>query len=823
MDYRKLVNRADLVLDGPVLRSDDGLPIGNGVMGTCIWTTPAALKFQINRVDVYGNGSESRSFFIRHRDYGYACALLDVECAGADGDVFTKDGVQQHLHLYDADAEVRGAGVETHSYCYADRDVMAVSVDDTRAQPAALSAVLRMMRPPVVEHFSHRAESEFTIDRSTVILTQRFSEGSYYCASAVAMRWVGEEVRIRERGDGEVALSVSPKAGLRRLFVATAASFDPDEDLAQRVSDLLEKTESEGAALVREKTKEWWHEYWSRSHVSLHSTDGLADKIEAYHTYFQYIMACCSRGQYAPNFGGLLFSTRGDIRDWGVMQWGNNISCYYRGLSSSNRPETMEPFFRHYLNMYDSLAKAADQQFGAGGIYLPETVWFDGLEVLPDDIASELRELMLARKSWSERSDALVEYAASKHPHNSRWNWKGPGNWENGRWTYPERPTSPFGPVTHMFRGATRTAWIAWEFYEHTHDLVWLRDVGYPLIKGITDFFCTYPNLITDETGTYHIHHVNNSEGYFGCRDGAGSMVGLRSLPQIAIRLAETLEVDTDRREVWREIADNMAPLATNDDPREVVGTSPTDRRVWVGGLKPCLVDEDRSAVVDANNYYMDLCTLETRENDPDLFTLGENTFLEAYELVHGDNDRVSALSRMPLKAALLGHTDKVRELLPAQMFRPAYDFCYTQRSFSSNGEILANRLTVREGQGATGAQRLGNASAALYLALVQSVPSSPAGPLTLRLFPSWPTEWDAEFCLLCRGGYVVSCAMTGGEIGPVTIEIRHGGSCRVRNPWPGETVALNVDGHSRSFERAGDLLTFDAAEGETLVLERSK
>ena len=696
MDYQQLIDRGDLVLEGPVPRSDDGLPIGNGVMGTCIWTTPAALKYQINRVDVYGNSCESRSFFIRHRDYAYACAFLDVECAAADADVFADDSVHQHLHLFDADAEIRGAGVETHSFCCADRDVMAVSVEDTRAQPAALGAVLRTLRPPVVEHFSHRAESEFTCDRNTVILTQRFSEGSYYCASAVAVRWIGEEVKIRKRSDQEVALFASPANGPRQLLVASAASFDPDEDLCRRVSALLDDTETEGMASVREKTKRWWRDYWSRSYVSLHSSDGVADRMEAYHTYFQYIMACVSRGNYAPNFGGLLFSTRGDIRDWGAMQWGNNISCYYRGLSSTNRPEVVEPFFRHYANMYDSLATAAKQQFGAEGIYLPETVWFDGLEVLPDDIASELRELMLARKSWSERSDGLVEYAASKHPHNSRWNWKGPGEWADGRWTFPERPTSPFGPVTHMFRGATRTAWIAWEFYEHTHDLVWLRKVGYPLIKGITDFFCTYPNLIKDETGTYHIHHVNNSEGYFGCRDGAGSMVGLRSLPQIAIRLAETLEVDTDRRKVWQEIADNMAPLATNDNPQEVVGTSPANRRVWVGGLKPCLVDQDRNAVMDASNYYMDLCTLETKESDPELFELGENTFLEAYEMIHGDNDRVSALSRMPLKAALLGHADKVRELLPAQMFQPAYDFCYTQRSFSANGESMKSQQFIR-------------------------------------------------------------------------------------------------------------------------------
>ena len=818
MNYRNLVSRGDLHLEKPVPRSDDGLPIGNGVMGTCIWTTPAALKYQINRVDVYGNGCESRSFFVRHQDYAYACAFLDVECAAADSDVFPVDSVVQHLKVYDAHAEIQGVGVKTDSYCCADRDVMVVTVDDDRARPATLGAVLRMLRPPIVEHFSHRADSELSHENNTVILTQRFSEDSYYSASAVAIRWIGERSQVRIRSDREVVLYSSKKGGRQQLLVSSAASFDPDEDLAKRVTDLLDRTEEEGTASVGKKSEEWWHEYWSRSYVSLHSDDGIADRVETFHTYFQYIMACCSRGEYAPNFGGLLFSTRGDIRDWGAMQWGNNISCYYRGLSSANRPEVMKPYFQHYINMYDSLARAAEQQFGAGGIYVPETVWFDGLEALPDETATELRELMLARKSWNDRSDALVEYAASKHPHNSRWNWKGPGRWENGRWTYPERPTSPFGPVTHMFRGATRTAWIAWEYFEHTGNVEWLEETGYPLIKGITEFFCTYPNLIKDENGRYHIHHVNNSEGYFGCRDGAGSMVGLRSLPQIAIRLAKTLGVDSDRREVWQEIVDHMAPLATNENPEEIVGVNPS-RRVWVGGLKPCRVEGEKNAVMDPWNYYMDLCTLETRASNPELFELGENTFLEAYELVHGENDRVSALSRMPLKAALLGHSEKVRELIPAQMFKPAQDFCYTDRSFSANGEILTNRLTVREGLGATGAQRLGNATAALYLALVQSVPAYPAGPLTIRLFPSWPTDWDASFCLLCRGGFLISCAMNGGKIGPVTIESRHGGACRLRSPWSDTPVTLMLEGQPHPIDREGDLLTFGTTKGETLVL----
>ena len=50
IDYRRLISRADLVYDKPVPRSEEGMPVGNGRMGSLVWTTPGELRLQINRV-----------------------------------------------------------------------------------------------------------------------------------------------------------------------------------------------------------------------------------------------------------------------------------------------------------------------------------------------------------------------------------------------------------------------------------------------------------------------------------------------------------------------------------------------------------------------------------------------------------------------------------------------------------------------------------------------------------------------------------------------------------------------------------------------------
>ncbi|MBU4212543.1 MAG: glycoside hydrolase family 95 protein [Verrucomicrobia bacterium] len=48
-----MVSETDLIYGKPASRLVEGHPIGNGRMGMLVWTTPDALQFQINRVDVF--------------------------------------------------------------------------------------------------------------------------------------------------------------------------------------------------------------------------------------------------------------------------------------------------------------------------------------------------------------------------------------------------------------------------------------------------------------------------------------------------------------------------------------------------------------------------------------------------------------------------------------------------------------------------------------------------------------------------------------------------------------------------------------------------
>ncbi len=87
-ELRSRISRADLIYHEPVKRSEEGMPLGNGRMGTLVWSTPEQIRLQINRVDVYANNSYTNSFVERHNDYCGGCAYVDIDFGSRETDTF---------------------------------------------------------------------------------------------------------------------------------------------------------------------------------------------------------------------------------------------------------------------------------------------------------------------------------------------------------------------------------------------------------------------------------------------------------------------------------------------------------------------------------------------------------------------------------------------------------------------------------------------------------------------------------------------------------------------------------------------------------------
>jgi hypothetical protein len=807
VDYKALVSRADLTYERPVERSEDGLPIGNGRMGSLVWTTPHALRFQINRADVFANSGTTDSFPTRNTDHCGGCGFVDIELIDFGSEAFPAERTTQHLSCYDGLVTVEGSGVKARILAWNERDVMAIEVTDEREQPGTIAVNLRMLRPAFFRMASHTATSNLESRNGRILLTQAFEEKEFFCGSAVAIEVAGREAEVRNVDSGEIRLIVKPGRGTFTVLIASAASFNREDNLASAAFGELDAAAEKGFASLLESNRTWWRDFWTKSFIHLHSADGVADEVERNYTYFLYLMASSSRGKYPAKFNGMLWTTEGDRRQWGGQFWGANQSCLYNNtLLAANHPELLDPMFNMYSGMADACARAAREQWGSQGLFIPETMAFDGPAPLPADLAEEVRDLYLLRKPWDAASQRLRDYAATKIPYSSQWNWVHHGRWENGRWLYVERGNGPYGPITHIFSRGAKIAYQYWLLYEFTRDEKWLRDRAYPMLKGVAEFYRNFPNIKKGEDGKYHIHHVNSNESIRGAQDTDEEIASMRGIFPVLIKASEILNVDADRRPVWQEFHDSLTPLVRSDHPDAQPPPRESPEPFWIRGLPPVAYGNP-SGRPDGNTmpmWFFDLCTLES---DPDMLRTGHATFNLYAPPGATAPRRVGVLSKVPLVAAVMGRADAVKLLIPAQVT-------------PTEVPILANRMDLREGPQTTSAQRLGNAADALHTALCYDLPAGPGQPPVIRVFAAWPDDWDAQFGLMCRDGFLVASAMRAGDVEFVEILSQLGGECLLRNPWPGSAISLYRDGRE-SENLSGDLLHVGTRKGENLVFVR--
>jgi hypothetical protein len=829
IDFRSVVSRADLNYPAPVTRSEEGLPIGNGRMGSLVWTTSSSIRLQINRVDLQPISGSTTSFFERNSDYMGGCGLVDIDLGAAADEVFAGENCPQSLKVFEGIATLQGRGVVARAIATPDADVLALEIDDRRPHAQPLAVDLRMLRQAsqyagdwerlvrermvTVRTREHTATSQLHIRGDRIVLSQEFRELGHVAKSAVAIALVGAPAKPRYSNESTVTLAAPGKPGRTVVLIASAATLDADEDVVGTALRALSKVEGKTFDQLAAETAEWWRGFWSRGVLDLRSADGVAEEVAANYHYFLYLMAATSRGKFPPKFNGMIWNTAGDLRTWGAQHWYANLSCYYEALFASGRVELLEPMFAFYSGIHDASARAAREQWGSEGIFIPETSWFDGLAALPQPIAAEMRDLYLLRKPWADRSREFHDFASTKHPHSSRWNWWGGGSYVNGRWEPTERGNGPFGPVTHILGTTAKVAYYYWRYYEYTLDRKWLRTRGYPMLRGAAEFYRTFPNLRADERGVLHMHHTNSNESVQDVRDSDEDLAAMRGIFPAAIRAATILDVDGPLRAEWAKTLAALAPLPTTADADALKPADYSGPPVFTRGRMPVRVG--RGFTPDGNSlphWLFDLCNLDS--SDAPTLAASHATFDRMLQGKPASADtRVGVLSKWAIAGAMLGRVDATRYMIVNQMRSLAAE----REGAYLGGRPLANRLSLREGHQAADAQRLGRAAEALQVSLLNSTPPAPAEEPVLRLFPAWPKDWDATFTLRARGGFVVTAQHRGGRVEWAEIVSEAGAPLRLKNPWAAADVILSRDGRDEAVR--GALLSVPTQAGERLRL----
>lgn len=487
---QEFVSPSDLLYDRPAETPAAGQPVGNGRMGTMVWTSPDAIHLQINRVDVFAVNRDHQGQPGQRgsaTDYCGDIASVVVHVGGRPFAPSEKE-FRQRLALENAECAIEGLGLRVRCFVSAVSDVLVLEIDDRRAAPERLKVTVSMLRNPEVRAGENIATSTFSDDPSRIVLTQRFQERDYYNASAVAVAVAGGDGPEIDGTSPTSRMLVLPAAQSRRvILISSAAAWNPERDVAEAAVALLNEAGARSVAELRDPHQVWWKEFWSRTFVKLTSADGRAEQAERWRNLHLYHLASSSRGELPPKWNGSLFVTTGDQRQWGSQYWVWTTEMLYFPLLAADAVDLTDPYFNMVVRQLPNCEKAAQQRWGVSGAYFPETTSFDGPTVLPDDVAVEFQDVLLGRKphtAMSPRAKALCQFDSQlnvvSEPYKGRFSW-----------------------ISHVASSGSELAVQAWWRYRYTGDRQWLRTHAYPLLRGTVEF---YRHLVKKEAdGRYHL------------------------------------------------------------------------------------------------------------------------------------------------------------------------------------------------------------------------------------------------------------------------------------------------------------------------------
>ena len=860
IDYRNVVSAADITYTELISKPYHGMPIGTGEMGSLVWNNgTSALKFQINRTDVFGCNSavtavsgdipNDEDVTKVVSDFGYGCGFVTVDMGGAPFSPATK----HHLSLYDGTLAITGEGVSAEIIAGVDADAFIVKIKDSRAVPQDIRVDLTLLqkagvtkRPPFIsqdvqkmgetvesllakgaikQHFSTLANGS---EGSHIWLTQKFEQKAatefreldHYSGSSVVIDVAGRGATVSNPTPETVSLTLKAGTGEVFVYIASAATLDKNVSVDQVLAKARERAKAaktKGYDKMYAANQAWWREFWGKSYVVLPG-DEASRSIQNKWYYYLYLMASSTRGQYPARFGGNIWSVTGYNFGWGCMFWGFNEEPMQHSYEGANHGELQDATLRMNLKNYESYKTLARQQWigkDTEAIFIEETRPWNGPEKVPETTSKDLLACTTPDGA-GPMTPALTLFALLRHYHDSRWQL--PSGWTG---------------LTTI--NAAEKAEHYWDRYLYTLDLTYLKE-SYKMIKGAAEFYRNTPHLKLEADGRYHHYKSNIHEHIYGAKDAVDDLAFIHGVMTAAIKASALLNVDKDLRVEWQNILDKLTPYVLSSDPDALGALACTSNKsTWAQASRPSIngpgdgvwgAESPRLRMVE--NF--DILTLETvaqaREilktkpadkkalKTLDDWTIAHNTFEKhpGYLL----NMKGLDWKGNPSKDTY-GYQGGKYVLDAAALARPEYPAILASLDRNINRELGTTANRFHQECYYDMLQGFGMLSAGLQKGLMQSIAPDAGGDPVIRVFPAWDTAKPAYFRLKAKGGFLVASAAKKGAISFVEIDSPLGGICRIRNPWPDSPITFYRNGVEATdyTVTAKSLITFNTTTGE--------
>jgi len=647
----------------------------------------------------------------------------------------------------------------------------------------------------------HAPPSQEAPDNPTII------EDDYIARAAMVAKLSTGFLNMSTNGKGtaygQFLVEPGQKADLVIYVRTTNGGFEGAKKVGYMKEDLKSLEDNINAALsefalpnidkLKQKNREWWKNYWLKSFINIPD-----EKLMKYYYGAQYALGCNQRENmsHPASMWGVLNTQ--DSTAWGGRYFLNhNQQAQYYGACSSNRADVILPY-SNVISWYRPWQQNNTAIYGYKGIAHNRTL-------SPFNLYKPQPSLQAVA------AEKLIEGVSS-------------------------------GSRDQKSNGTFAVLPMLW-YYEYMMDEDYLRDVLYPHVYTLMEFYLDFAEKFTDYNWPYpnytdtadvwelkngYVYMINNSaihESDHRDLSPGRDIASIERLTRFLLDYSPVLGINQDKMHIWQDYLDHLCayPQKTftyeeykhaHDPPIGNLGTLTVSTAVYA--VSP-FVKNQHKFVIEPYDQTVELEPVfpfesKTITSDPVQVQRGIDTlkFMNSWAKTNGSftwngitesfGSTTNGFCKIFPIAARLGWycvdlIDKFKQCLAMQNFRESNLTCH---------------------QSGGGLETIGSTEFINSL-LMQSMLHQ--GNISeIKVFPNWVKGQDASFTrLLAKGAVEVCSEYKDSAVTFIDITAKAGGMVKVKNPWDAlDSIRVTCGDTDVAYKLEDEYIVLDTKKGKT-------